>query len=258
MCDWERRFFCPENPRLSLVFATQHQHNGAWKVLMFGLPVLLASLKTTWVCECRKGKDFKVFAFTRVGCCPKFHNSCLSRCFKRTHSRCLTESLVNCTTLLHLSFYLYFFKHGYFRSNAAKVTRFGSLDQITNCTRDVPFWKGRGRGGEEWGGTVSYLESGGGCLGVESLSVSLKKFCHEHMEKFFLEMSTTASFHSIRLLHLGVELLYSVTVLPLQNGISWPVFVNSGIVNEIIACNRNHHLILQGCHPDMHEHCRDG
>ena len=40
-------FFCPENPRLSLVFATQHQHNGAWKVLMFGLPVLLASLKTT-------------------------------------------------------------------------------------------------------------------------------------------------------------------------------------------------------------------
>ena len=77
------------------------------------------------------------------------------------------------------------------------------------------------------------------------------------MEKFFLEMSTTASFHSIRLLLFGVELLYLVTVLPLQNGISWPVFVNSGIVNEITACNPNHHFILQGCHPDMHEHCRD-
>ena len=93
-------FFCPENPRLSLVFATQHQHNGAWKVLMFGLPVLLASLKTTWVCECRKGKDFKVFAFTRVGCCPKFHNSCLSRCFKRTPFQMLdwiTSQLYNLT-----------------------------------------------------------------------------------------------------------------------------------------------------------------
>ena len=38
----------------------------------------------------------------------------------------------------------------------------------------------------------------------------------------------------------------------LQNGISWPVFANSGIVKEITACNCNHHFMLQGCHPDIH------
>ena len=227
MCDWERLFLfvCTSNPRV--VWLLQHSTNTM--VLGRCWCLVCQFCWRVWRLEfvsVGKGKISRYFPSQELDVARNSIAPAGLMMFQ-THPFQTTESLVNCTTLLHLSFYLYFFKHGYFRSNAAKVTPFGSLDQITNCTRDVPFWKGRGRGGEEWGGTVSYLESGGGCLGVESLSVSLKKFCHEHMEKFFLEMSTTASFHSIRLLLFGVELLYLVTVLPLQNGISWPVFVNS-------------------------------
>lgn len=131
---------------------------------------LLATVQTS-LQEWWKWVWIAMFLHKRVGCCPKFHNSCLSRCFKRTHSRCLTESLINCTSLLRLRFYFYSLDMDTLDPMRQSWLALVALTTLPTAPEISLFGKDEEEEEKNEEAQLATLDREGGCLEVESLSV---------------------------------------------------------------------------------------